>query len=604
MDAAMFAREYYWFNNRGVDIHAEQLSVMDRETFLNFLNTRDYLLTVQSLYELTGFHTSDMMECIIKHDLVPVHHQSMSDKNNLFSTATYYHSKQLLPLVEYMYNRKDFEEVSICHTHSKEDSKRMKKGIDIRHPEGEDGFNRSFKLYEKQCIDALSVAPIEVKLTYDNLDYEKIDLRKIYTTKHFKDFLKLCNCFDKDPLINFMTGDGSEASLKSQCKIVAKLPSIQNNYIVSNQTQHPSKPKTVAERKEAYELFYTEFIRDDGQIDAFNINPEFAGKSLLDTLDHANRFTIRMQETLAKEDIPEWYIDGWVEKSKDLPTSKNREDFIISKGLIASDIKDVASKKLYSEEFFDADNLERVIPTLSIYDKFKSLKSMMEFYKLLPGLLPRKEHIDKLMFELVEIGESDRYNGLYIPLSDVAAIIKIDQNDKFYYKKESLSFNEMLSRHFNTPLDKFTSVGLSSPSVIVGAIKGINELLEDSNAYKESLKKSEKLATQQKAAKNNLAKIQAKPYQDYLQVIRDTTGTEEEYDWVANYDPRKRVKAEIDRVGCMIDDANDEKDVELEKTLKDLRRLLQSFDQRMSKFNAIQPTNDDEYNELLLNHDE
>jgi len=560
---------------------------------------KDILFSVQMVHEFSGFPVSIIDTEIARQGIIPAHHPMMFQKDSLFAAKPYYNAKHLIPVLKQLISADMAKHTHTKYSHSDEVMNRFTKGLTIKHPDGQAGVERSLALYRQQCCEILEpekvAAPQEPALTYETIDYDKLDLRRIYKKKNFKQFLTLCNCADKDHLIDFLMGDGSDASLAVLAKKVSKLPTMQQLYTgvtiqqLAPTTTQPTKSLTIAEKKQKFKDTAAKYFPPRPQ------PRDYDGKTLTQMFNMETAAARATYKALTGEDgVDQDYYELLINScrtSEHATSAQKKIDYVTMQGLIPSDIKEEDYDQ-FTEDYLNSE-VERVLPT--IYKRF----DLWEYYcknidkDTLKDESRRAENV-QLFLEACEDIKDGEYVNSYVTVSDMMEMLNVYSTDQIIYQNKQMTIKAFFAAVYKQPEDKVLKWSVSRFENVTTDIKNISNFIISAIASEKSRRAEEKLA----AAQGSLDLLTLPFYQGLLDYYKESPDDRPWIDNSGRYTAKTRADYEITRILDEIPEIGDPAEA---ARLNELSYLLETFKASLTGSEAL-PDTDEEYIEQLQQH--
>lgn len=536
-------------------------------------------------------------------------------KSNLFKNAftkhTFYignHIREALNLIH-----ASNKVISVRPTNYSKCLDKFLKGQTMKHPDGVAGNERLQQLYLSECRKIVNecvtkfdfpvfgkkaeqtIKPKEPTLTYETIDYDKLDLRQVYKKKNFKQFLTLCNCADKDHLIDFLMGDGSDTSLAVLAKKVSKLPTAQQVYnnVTSQQpvstTQQPTKTLTIAEKKQKFKALGDKYFTRPQHPSAYD------NKTLTQMFNMETATARAKYKALTGDDgIDSDYYDMMINVCRTdeyATTAQKKIEYVTMHGLIPSDIREEDYDQ-FTEDYLNSE-VERVLPII------QTSFSLWHYYcknidkDTLKDESRRAENVQLFLEACDDIRDSDYVNS-YVTMPDILAMLNVHPSDQIRYKDKLVSIKSLLALTYNIPEDKILNWSSTGYDNICKYVKIITDFIIASLAAEKARRDEEKLV----AAKDSLNLLTLPLYQNLLDSYRESP---DDRPWVDNdgkYFPKVRADYEISR--CL-DEISEIGDPAEAARLNELSYILETFKAELITGDNL-PTTDDEYLEQVRAH--
>lgn len=176
-----------------------------------YLTASPILLQRSAIVELLRLPPTKVTSEIIHQSIQPIRHPSMSEPSSHFYNThePVYSGEDLYKVVVVLMEKRKNGMKSMTYrdlNHTK-----LLRGLGIRHPEGEAGESRSTADYLKECATILNgctqsqtpTAEDTPALTYDNMEYSKINWRMVFGHENFEYLRALKDCGDSTHAINY-----------------------------------------------------------------------------------------------------------------------------------------------------------------------------------------------------------------------------------------------------------------------------------------------------------------------------------------------------------------------------------------------------------------
>lgn len=174
------------------------------EDVIGFLEKSPILVSDKSMSEMCGADPKELATAI---KLLRKKHVKIPEDNLLYGLrGNFYKASDMIPVLDNLILSAKTNKIKIF-SHDNRNENRFITGLNIQHPHGASGVDSARKLFANEC-HKLMLPAFQVKpLTYDTIDYDKLNWRKVVSHECFTMLKILANHPDNSYLLTCVGED-------------------------------------------------------------------------------------------------------------------------------------------------------------------------------------------------------------------------------------------------------------------------------------------------------------------------------------------------------------------------------------------------------------
>lgn len=222
-------------------------------SLINVLSTKPTVVTPTMVSEAIGVQLK-YIEKLVKS--IGLKKLRIPPENLLYGfDGKFYAPQDMIKLLKKL--AADIETGRVIPHESNRHVSRILTGLEIMHPEGIDGTNSAKKLFETECQKLLNPPTQDKVLTYETLDYSKLDWRAVCRQPAFKHLRQLYDCPNNEYLSEYLTAGDNERTLKLLSDLAVKAEKHYNGGKQSESVEDTSPVKAPPRESKSQKTYKT-----------------------------------------------------------------------------------------------------------------------------------------------------------------------------------------------------------------------------------------------------------------------------------------------------------------------------------------------------------